>query len=210
MDLVAAEIERYCFERSRAEPRPLQALADETRTGMPGSGMLCGRVEGRLLKLLAQLVGAKRVLEIGTYTGYSGLSLAEALPDDGRVISCEIDAKHRDFAQKHLDQSPHGTKVEIRLGPALETIAKLDGPFDLVFIDADKDNYPNYWKAVLPKVRSGGLIVVDNALWSGRVLAPKDAESRAIDELNRLIERDERVENVLLTVRDGIHLARKR
>jgi caffeoyl-CoA O-methyltransferase len=210
MDLVAADIERYCFERSRAEPAALQTLAEDTRTGMPGSRMLCGRIEGRLLKLLAQLVGARRVLEIGTFTGYSALSLAEALPDDGRVITCEIDPRHRDFAQRHLDASPHGKKVEIRLGPALETIARLDGSFDLAFIDADKGNYPNYWKAVVPKVRPGGLIVVDNALWSGRVLAPDDADSRAIDELNRAIERDERVENVLLTVRDGVHLARKR
>jgi caffeoyl-CoA O-methyltransferase len=210
MDLVSAEIERYCLERSRAEPQPLQALAEETRASMPGSGMLCGRVEGRLLKLLAQLVGARRVLEIGTYTGYSGLSLAEALPEDGRVITCELDPKHRDFAQRHLDASPHGRKVEIRLGPALATIATLEGPFDLVFIDADKENYPAYWTAVVPKVRSGGIIIVDNALWSGRVLAPSDTESRAIDRLNREIERDERVENVLLTVRDGVHLARKR
>jgi caffeoyl-CoA O-methyltransferase len=210
VDLVRAEIDRYCHERSRAEPTPLGELAEDTRANMPGAQMLCGRVEGRLLKLLAQLVGARRVLEIGTFTGYSALSLAEALPADGRVVTCEIDPKHKAFAERWIARSPHARKIEIRLGPALQTLDTLEGPFDLAFIDADKENYVAYYQAVVPRLRSGGLLVIDNALWSGQVLNPGDASSRAIDQLNRLLERDERVENVLLTVRDGVHLARKR
>lgn len=207
--LVSPEIDAYCRERTRAEPAPLPALAEET-AARPDAAMLTGRIEGRLLMLLAGLVGARRVLELGTFTGYSALSLAEALPDDGRVITCELLEAHAAIARSWWARSPHGRKIEVRVGPALDTLRTLAGPFDLCFIDADKENYPAYYEAALPLLRPGGLMAIDNALWSGRVVAPDDAASRAIDALNRRIERDERVDNVLLPVRDGLHLARKR
>jgi caffeoyl-CoA O-methyltransferase len=210
MDFIDKAVERYAYDRTRAEPELLRQLTDETYRTMKWPGMLCGRLEGRLLKLLVQLAGAKRVLEIGMFTGYSALSMAEGLPEDGRLVTCDIDPAAKAFAEGYVARSPHGRKIEIRLGPALETIATLPGPFDLVFIDADKENYVAYYRAVIDKVRPGGLIAIDNALWSGKVVSPPDRETAIIDELNRIIEADERVDNVLLTIRDGLHLARKR
>jgi caffeoyl-CoA O-methyltransferase len=174
--------------------------------------MQVGRVEGTLLKLLVGLCGARRVLEIGTFTGFSGLCMAEALPDDGELITCDVDPVATGLARRYFDSSPHGRKITIRLAPALETLRALAGsaPFDLCFIDADKGNYLAYYEAVLPLLRRGGLIVADNMLWSGRVLAPSSVDDHAIVALNAHIVADERVENVLLTVRDGIMLARKR
>lgn len=214
MDFIDKDVERYAFEHTRPEPEGLRRLSDETYAAMEWPAMLTGRLEGRFLKLLVLLAGARRVLEIGTFTGYSALSMAEGLPDDGKVITCEIDPRNAAFARKHLDASPHGRKVEIRIGPALETLAALragggDGSFDMAFIDADKGNYPAYYEQAMELVRAGGLIVVDNTLWSGRVLKPEDGDSRAIDALNRRIAGDPRVENVLLTVRDGVQLVRK-
>ncbi|MBA2480472.1 MAG: class I SAM-dependent methyltransferase [Planctomycetes bacterium] len=210
MDFIDKAVERYAHDRTRAEPDLLQRLSEETYRTMRWPGMLCGRLEGRLLKLLVQLTGATRVLEIGMFTGYSALSMAEGMPDDGRLITCDIDPIAKEVAERYFAQSPHGRKIEVRLGPALATIASLRGPFDLVFIDADKENYVHYYRAVVDLVRPGGLIAIDNALWSGKVIAPADRETAIIDELNRLIEADSRVENVLVTIRDGLHLARKR
>ncbi len=210
MPIIDAAIDRYAHDRTRVEPALLAELAADTRAQKSDAGMLTGKVEGRLLTMLARMIGAKRVLELGTFTGYSALSLAEGLPDDGTVISCDIDPQAKEFASRYIARSQHARKISILIGPALATLETLPGPFDLVFIDADKENYARYYEAVVPKVRGGGLIVVDNALWSGKILDPKDDSSRAIDTLNRMIERDARVENVLLTVRDGVHLARKR
>jgi caffeoyl-CoA O-methyltransferase len=209
MDIVAKDLEQYAFDRTRPEPELLRALAEETYARMASPQMLTGRLEGRFLKLLAVLARAKRVLEIGTFTGYSALSLAEGLPEDGRLITCEIETAHAEMAQRYFDQSPHGRKIEIRLGSALETLASLKEPFDLAFIDADKANYPAYYERTMELLRPGGLILVDNTLWSGQVLRPDDPESRAIDAVNRRIATDPRVENVLLTVRDGMQLVRK-
>jgi caffeoyl-CoA O-methyltransferase len=209
MDLIPAPIERYAYERTRKEPEPLPALATAT-SQMSGAGMLTGRVEGRFLCMLVRLMGAKRILELGTFTGYSALSMAEGLPDDGQLITCELDQTHADISRSWFAKSPHGRKIELRLGPALASIATLEGSFDLAFIDADKENYPAYYQACLGKLRSGGLLVIDNTLWSGKVLSPSEPSAQAIDSLNRVIERDDRVENVLLTVRDGVHLVRKR
>lgn len=222
MDLIPPDIEDYAREHTRPEPDLLRRLAEETYAGMEMPTMLTGRLEGRLLKLLARLCGARRVLEIGTFTGYSALSLAEGLPEDGKVITCEIEPRHADFARRYFARSPHGRKIEIRMGPALDSLRSLAGeaaggggtggaagPFDMVFIDADKSNYPAYYERAMELTRPGALIVVDNTLWSGQVLRPSDADSRAIDALNRRIAGDERVENVLLTVRDGVQLVRK-
>lgn len=215
MDIIDKGVEDYAFEHTAGEPELLRQLSDETYARMESPGMLTGRLEGRLLKLLALLSGARRVLEIGTFTGYSALCMAEGLPEDGHVITCEIEPLHAEFARRYFAGSPHGGKIEIRLGPALETLKALaaDGPaaiFDMAFIDADKGRYPEYYERTMDLIRPGGLILVDNTLWSGRVLEPKDADSLAIDALNSRIARDTRVENVLLTVRDGVQLVRKK
>jgi caffeoyl-CoA O-methyltransferase len=172
--------------------------------------MQVGRLEGRFLKMLVELSGARRVLEIGMFTGYSGLMMAEGLPDDGRLITCDVNPKAEEIARRYFAESSHGHKIEIRMGPALDTIAALAGELDMVFIDADKENYLNYYEACLPKLKKGGLIVADNVLWSGRVLNPQDTATRAIVEFNDRVQADDRVENVCLTVRDGMMLVRKK
>jgi caffeoyl-CoA O-methyltransferase len=173
--------------------------------------MQVGRVEGTLLKMLAGLVGARRVLEIGTFTGFSALCMAEALPEGGELITCDIDPEAVRIAQRFFDRSPHGKKIRVRLGDALETVRSLpaESTFDLVFLDADKERYSDYYELVLPRLRVGGLLVADNTLWSGRVLSPSHASDHAIVAFNRRVAEDPRVENVLLSVRDGMMLARK-
>ncbi len=211
MGIIDDAIGNYAKARTRSEPELLRRLMEETSKTF-GAGMLTGRVEGRFLKMLVQLSGARNVLEIGTYTGYSALSMAEGLPDDGRLITCEIDPEVVEMAKTYFDQSPHGSKIEVKVGPALETIQKLyDENFtpDFVFIDADKVNYPTYYEATVQMLPPGGLIAVDNALWDGAVLEPEDRKASAIARLNSIIAEDSRVENVLLSVRDGIHLVRK-
>lgn len=204
------KIEAYVHDRTRIEPELLQRLERDTYAQTSAPGMLTGRVEGRFLKMLVGMVRARSVLEIGCFTGYSALSMAEALPDDGLLVTCDIDPETTKIALRYFAESPHGRRIELRLGPALDTIATLPGPFDVVFIDADKPNYARYYDAVIDKVRPGGLILLDNSLRTGRVLAPDDEGTRVIDQLNRRIETDPRVENVLLTVRDGLHVAVRR
>jgi caffeoyl-CoA O-methyltransferase len=208
--VVDEKIEAYA-EAHTTSPDPLLAeLADETRATMSSPQMLTGTIEGRFLELLVFASGARRVLEIGTFTGYSALSMAAALPDDGRLDTCDIEPTHVEVARRYIARSPHGSKITIHLGPALDTIAQLDGDFDLVFIDADKPNYASYFEAVLPRLSERGLIAIDNTLWSGRVLAPEDDHSVAIAALNDRIVADERVVAVQLTVRDGVTLVRRR
>ena len=174
--------------------------------------MQVGRLEGALLKMLVHLTGARRVLEIGLFTGYSALTLAEALPPGGSILSCEINPDTATIAQTFFDRSPHGCKISVRLGPALETLAALpkDPAFDMVFVDADKENYVNYYEAVLPLLRPGGLLIADNVLWSGAVLNPKRDSDRALVAFNHKVHNDPRVAHVLLTVRDGVMLVYKR
>ena len=210
MDIVDKNIESYAAEHCQQEPEILQKLSLETRETLASSRMLTGRIEGRLLKVLALLVGAKRILEIGTFSGYSALSMAEALPENGELITCDVNPICLAVARRYFEQSPHGAKIRVEEGPALETIARLEGTFDMVFIDADKPNYTNYYEAVLPLVRQGGLIAIDNVLWSGRVLNPDSVFDKAIVALNKRVQTDERVDQVMLTVRDGLYLARKR
>jgi caffeoyl-CoA O-methyltransferase len=208
--VVDEQIEAYAAAHT-TPPDPLLAeLADETRATMSSPQMLTGTIEGRFLELLVFASGARRVLEIGTFTGYSALSMAAALPDDGRLDTCDIEPTHVEVARRYIARSPHGSKITIHLGPALDTIAQLDGDFDLVFIDADKPNYASYFEAVLPRLSERGLIAIDNTLWSGRVLAPEDDHSVAIAALNDRIVADERVVAVQLTVRDGVTLVRRR
>ena len=208
--MIDEAIEQYA-EAHTTPPDPLLAkLAEETYATMSMPQMLTGTVEGRLLELLVHGLGAKQVLEIGTFTGYASLSMAAALPDGGHIHTCDIEPRHIEVAQRYIDQSPYADRITIHVGPALETIATLDGDFDFVFIDADKPNYDNYYEAVLPRLSERGLIAVDNTLWSGKVLDPEDENSRALAALNDKLAADERVVVVQLTVRDGVTLIRRR
>ena len=203
-------VEQFAHDHTKAESELYLRLRDETYATMRSPQMQVGRIEGRFLKMLVRLTGARRVLEIGMFTGYSALMMAEALPDDGHLITCDVDPKAEAIARRYFGESPHGDKIEIRMGPALETIKSLNGPIDMVFIDADKTNYSNYYEAVMPLVRPRGLIVADNVLWSGRVLHPDSSDDHAIVAFDKLVQSDPRVENVCLTVRDGMMLAWKR
>jgi caffeoyl-CoA O-methyltransferase len=205
MDFIDEKIEQYAFDHTSEEGELLRRLEEETYEKLEIPQMTTGRIEARLLKLLARLVGARRILEVGTFGGYSALSMAEALPEDGALVTCEEDPVAIAFAQKYFSESPHGKKITQMEGPALESIKKLTGTFDMAFIDADKINYSNYYEAILPMIRPGGLIAVDNVLWSGRVLDPQDESDRAIHQFNERVVSDQRVESVLLTVRDGLN-----
>ena len=208
--IVDEKIEEYAERHSTPPDELLAELAEETRATMSAPQMLTGPIEGRFLELLVHASGAKRILEIGTFTGYSALSMAAALPKDGHIDTLDIEPKHAEVAQRYFDRSPHGSKITLHLGPAIETIRTLEGDFDLVFIDADKEGYDAYYEAVLPRLSPRGLIAIDNTLWSGRVLDPQDESTMKIAELNDKIAADERVVAVQLTVRDGITLIRRR
>ena len=211
--IVPEEIERYAEEHSTPVEDRMRALAAETRATLESPGMLSGAVEGRLLETLAFTSGAKRVLEFGTYSGYSALSIARGLRPDGRIFSLELDPERAEFARRHIAASPHADQIEVIVGPALESVERIDGPFDLIFIDADKQNYARYYEASMHKLSERGLIVVDNTLWSGRVLDPEadgSDSTLALAEFNEMLVRDERVTCVVLTVRDGVTLIRRR
>jgi caffeoyl-CoA O-methyltransferase len=209
--IVEENVEGYAEEHTTALGELFERLADETRARTTAPQMMVGRIEGQFLARLVRLSGATRILELGTFTGYSSISMASALPPDGRIITCDVDPEATEIARRYMDESGHGGKIDIRLGPALETLESLDGPFDIVFIDADKPNYRNYYEASLPLLADDGLLIADNVLWSGRVVeADGDESTRAIKEFNEHVAADERVESVMLTVRDGMTLVRKR
>ena len=205
MEFLDEKIEEYAFNHTSYEGNLLKSLEEETYEKLELPQMTTGRIEARFLKLLARLVGAKRILEIGTFAGYSALSMAEALPEDGELITCEIDPEAIAFAKRYFDLSAHGKKITLLEGAALDSLKSISGPFDMAFIDADKENYSNYYTAILPMIRSGGLLAVDNVLWSGRVLDPKDKSDKAIHQFNEKVIQDKRVESVLLTIRDGLN-----
>jgi caffeoyl-CoA O-methyltransferase len=204
------DIEDYALRHTRVESDLLAELAARTRREMELARMLTGRLEGRLLKLLVQLAGPQLAIEVGTFTGYGALSIAEGLDGDGRLITCEVDPAAAAIAREAFAASPVGARIELRMGPAIDTIHSLDEPVGFSFIDADKAGYPDYYEALLDLTVPGGLLVLDNMLWSGRVLDPPDDETRVLAALNTRIAADDRVENVLLTVRDGIQVVRKR
>ena len=211
MTLLDPALDRYTHDHTSPRAPLFDALREVTYASMKSPNMQVGRVEGALLALLCRLMGARRVLEVGTFTGFSALSMAEALPDDGELITCDVDPEATGIARSFFDRSPHGRKIQIRLGAAIETLRALpDALFDLAFIDADKPSYTDYYEAILPRLRQGGLIVADNTLWSGKVLAPEAESDHAIVRFNDHVNADPRVENVLLSVRDGMMLAYKR
>jgi caffeoyl-CoA O-methyltransferase len=208
--IVPPSIERYAAAHSSAESVLFKRLVRTTYAKARWPQMQVGHLEGEFLKILVRLTRARRVLEIGTFTGYSALKMAEALPPAGHLITLDIDPVNTQIARDFWKKSPAGSKITLKIGPALTSLKNLKGPFDLVFIDADKPNYWNYWNACLPKLRPGGLVVVDNVLWSGEVLKPHDEHSKAIATFNRRAKADKRVELVMVTVRDGITLAVKK
>jgi predicted O-methyltransferase YrrM len=211
MDIVAKEAEEYASAHTSPMSPLLEEVESFTLTKTPYPNMLTGRVEGRLLQLVTQLSGARQVVEIGTFTGYSALAMAEVLPGDGRVLTIEHNPAHAKIARGFFDRSPRGLRITLRLGEALDILKTLpDAETDLVFIDADKENYGAYYMESMRILRAGGLILADNALWYGRVFDPKDDESRAMAEFNELVNADKRAEKLFLTIRDGIYLIRKR
>lgn len=207
--LVNEAVEDYAFQSTTSEPELLQELIDETNKNMGWPQKLSGRLVGRTLKLLAQLHQPKNVLEIGMFTGYSALSIAEGMPEDGKIICCETNPRAIDFAKTFFDRSPHGHKIEVIFGKAIETIETLDMELDFTFIDADKRNYLNYYHKVLEMTRPGGLIILDNMLWSGKVLQPESDIDDILVDLNKEIAADPNVENLFMTIRDGMNVVRK-
>ena len=209
--IVRPEVERYAEAHTTPPPEHLTALAEETRAQLAAPQMMTGRLEGRFLELLVFASGARHVLEIGTFSGYSSLSMAAGLPPDGRIVTCEVDPDVAAVARRHIEASPYADRMEVRVGPALETLQELAGPFDFVFIDADKPAYRDYFEATLPKLSERGLIVIDNTLWSGRVVDEPDVDesTRALAALNDALAADERVVCAQLTVRDGVTLVRR-
>ena len=204
--LVSEKIEDYAAAHSVAESDVCRTIREETYRTQDCPQMVVGPLEGAFLKVMALAVGAQRVLEIGTFTGYSALAMAEALPDEGTVLTCEIDPDSAAFARGFWNKSPHGRKIEVRVGPALDTLGTLTGTYDLIFIDADKANYVNYYRRAKDLLSPTGVILIDNVLWSGRVVQAKsrDESTKAIQELNRVVSSDPRVTAVLLTLRDGV------
>lgn len=205
-------MEAYAAAHSTAPSGQLRAVAASTRAFSSYPDMMIDDTEARLLALLVAVSGARRILEVGTFTGFSAISMAEALPADGHITSLELDPRHAAKAAEHVAAAGLGDRISIVEGPALESLARLSGPFDLAFIDADKPGYPAYLEAVVPLVRPGGLIVADNVLRAGRVLdeADPDPGIRAMRAFNDQAAADPRLETVMLTIRDGVSLIRRR
>lgn len=211
MGVVDGDIEAYAAAHTTAEEPLLASVAAATRAAQEGHGMMVGLLEGRFLETLVWLAGAWRILEIGCFTGYSALSMAAAMGPDGSITTCEVDPERAAMARSHFDASPWADRIEVLVGPALESIAGLTGPYDFVFIDADKVNYPRYYEAVLPLLADRGLIVADNVLWGGRVIDEADTsdDTTAIRAFNDMVAGDPRVTCVMATVRDGVLLIRR-
>jgi caffeoyl-CoA O-methyltransferase len=206
------KLEEYAARFTSEEPPLLKQLREETYKTQELPQMIAGHLQGRFLAMLTRLSGAKRVLEIGTFVGYSALCFAEALPEEGEVITLDSDPGVREITKRVFAKVAYGSKIILKIGEALKSIQTLPGPFDLVYIDADKENYGHYYDAVFDKIPSGGIILADNLLWGGRVLDPKEQESdtQALRTFAAKVAKDSRVEAVLLTVRDGLYLIRKK
>lgn len=211
MDMVAGEAEKYAAEHTSPMSAILEEMGHFTLTETPYPSMLTGRVEGRFLQLIVQLADTRNIVDIGTFTGYSAMAMAEALGPDGRILTIEHNPEHAEIAQSYFSRSPAGNKISVRQGQALDILRTLpDDQTDLVFIDADKHNYSAYYEQSMRILRDGGLILADNALWYGRIFDPQDDDSRAMAEFNERVNADERAEKLFLTIRDGLYLIRKR
>src|SRR5690606_11172902 len=212
MHFIPEALDEYVVNHSEDEPELLQQLSRETYQKILQPRMLSGHYQGRLLSIISKLVNPKNILEIGTYTGYSALCLAEGMQTHGELHTIDINEELIDFQRKYFDKSNFGKRIFQHLGNALEIIPELNNTFDLIFIDADKENYPNYFNIVINKLNIGGIILSDNVLWSGKVIEPvkkDDASTKALLEYNALLKEDKRIETVILPIRDGLTISRK-
>jgi caffeoyl-CoA O-methyltransferase len=203
-------VEEYAIAHTTEDSPTVKELIRASEEDLEYTDMLSGRMVGRLLALLIKISGARRILEVGTFTGYSALTMAEALPDDGELFTCEYNKRYEAIARRFFSESDAGSKIELVMDKALDTIPTLEGQFDFVFLDADKINYPAYYEMIKPRLTTGGLMVIDNVFWGGEVIKAQEEKAQAIDRLNKMIAEDETVEQVMLTVRDGITLVRKK
>jgi caffeoyl-CoA O-methyltransferase len=210
-DIVDPVLEKYAEAHTTPPPPHLVAVDRATRETLDFPGMMVGTLEGRFLEMLVFARRPRQVLEIGTFSGYSSLAMAAALPPGGRITTCELSPVHAAAARGHIAASPYADRIEVLEGPAIDTLGTLPGPFDFVFIDADKGSYLAYYEAVLPKLAPGGLIAADNTLWGGNVVNESDRspDTEAIRAFNDAVSADERVVCVQLTVRDGVTLIRR-
>lgn len=211
MNFLPEKIDQYVVEHSQKEPQLLRELSKETWQKVLNPRMLSGAFQGRILSMISKLIRPKNVLEIGTYTGYSAICIAEGLADGGMIDTLDVNEELEDLQNKYFEKTSYRNQIKQHFGNALEIIPALDKKFDLVFIDADKSNYTNYFNLVIDKMNPGGVILSDNVLWSGKVvesLHPKDTDTKALLEYNLLLSSDERVETVLLPIRDGLTISR--
>ena len=211
MHFISQELENYIEEHSEKEPELLVALNKETYQKVLLPRMLSGHFQGRVLSMLSKLIRPVNILEIGTYTGYSALCLCEGMMENGRLHTIDIKEELVDFQRKYFNKSPWGNQIVQHLGEALDIIPSFNLKFDLVFIDADKENYLNYFELIVPKMNKGGIILSDNVLWSGKVVEevhPNDISTKVLLEYNQLLANDPRVETVLLPIRDGLTVSR--
>ncbi len=207
--ITSPEVIAYCELHTSPESQILNELNRETHVNILNPRMLTGNVMGSFLRMISEMIKPRRILEIGTYTGYSAICLASGLSDDGLLYTIEINKELEEVINRYIEKSGLAKKVNLFFGDACDIIPLLNEEFDLVFIDANKEQYPEYYQLVLEKVRHGGFILVDNALWDGKVLNPEDNETKTIAEFNEFVQKDGRVENVLIPVRDGIMMIRK-
>lgn len=211
MNFLPKKIDDYVVAHSQPEPKLLQELSRETWQKVLAPRMLSGHLQGRVLSMFSKLIRPRFILEIGTYTGYSALCLAEGMVEGGALHTIDINEELHDFQRKYFDQSPWGSQIMQHTGNALEIIPKLTEKFDLVFIDADKRNYPNYLELLLPKLPKGAVILSDNVLWSGKVVekvAKDDLDTQALLQYNKLLNEHSQLETVLLPIRDGLTISR--
>jgi caffeoyl-CoA O-methyltransferase len=211
MNFISNQLQQYIDDHSMEESDLLKALDRETHQKVLQPRMLSGSYQGRLLALLAKMIGPKKILEVGTYTGYATLCMAEGLTTDGSIDTIDHNEELADMQRRYFDQSPYGSQIVQHLGEAKDVLKTLTGPYDLVFLDADKENYPHYFDLIIDKLKIGGILLSDNVLWSGKVLEKAaDEATSALQEYNHKINTDVRVETVVLPIRDGLTITRKR
>lgn len=213
MHFIPEALDQYVVQHSEDEPKLLQALTRETYQKILQPRMLSGHYQGRVLSALSKLIKPKTILELGTFTGYSALCLAEGLQENGVLHTIDVNEELVNFQRKYFDLSKYGSQIHQHLGSALEIIPNLDTKFDLVFIDADKPNYINYFHEIIEKLNPGGVLLSDNVLWSGKVIEPlneNDQSTKIVLEYNQLLKDDDRVETVLLPIRDGLTVSIKK
>lgn len=212
MDFLNEKIEEYVNQHSSSEPELLARLNRETHLKVLQPRMLSGHLQGRVLSMLMKMIQPQRILEIGTYTGYSAICMAEGLAPSGELHSIDINEELTDFVQKYVNEAGYQDKIKLHVGNALEIIPRLKENWDVVFIDADKNNYINYYNLLIDKLNSGSYIIADNVLWSGKVIEDynqQDEDTKTLIDFNQMIQEDERVENVLFPIRDGLMVVRK-